>query len=99
LVSELLVETPSQYGSGQLVRVSWLKSNSDLEVENLRRDGIAESTQELERQRSFVRDRRIVTIPFEFRSDRHGGIKRDLGSLDRRAGEQGSSMKEKKNVE
>jgi hypothetical protein len=67
LVSELLVETPGQYGSGLLVRVSWLRSNYDLEVENLRRDGIAESTQELERQRSFVRDRRIMTIPFRIR--------------------------------
>jgi hypothetical protein len=56
LVSELLVETPSRYGSGLLVRVSWLRSNSDLEVEKLRRNGIAESTQDLERQRSFVRD-------------------------------------------
>jgi hypothetical protein len=66
------------YGPGLLVRVSWLRSNYDLEVENLRRNGIAESTQKLERQRSFVRDRRIVTIPFEFRSDHHCGIKRDL---------------------
>jgi hypothetical protein len=78
LVSELLVETLGRYGLGLLVRVSWLRSNSDLEVENLRRNGIAESTQELERQRSFVRDRRIVTIPFEFGSDHHCGIKRDL---------------------
>jgi hypothetical protein len=38
-----------------------------------------------------VRDQRFMTIPFKFRSDRHCGIKRDLGSLDRRAGEQGSS--------
>jgi hypothetical protein len=91
LVSELLVETPGRYGSGLLVRVSWLRSNSDREVENLRRNGIAESTQELERHRSFVRVRRIVTILFEFGSDRHCGIKRDPGSLDRRAGEQGSS--------
>jgi hypothetical protein len=68
-----------------------LRSNSDREVENLRRNGIAESTQELERQRSFVRVRRIVTIPFEFGSDHHCGIKRDPGSLDQRVGEQGSS--------
>jgi hypothetical protein len=32
-----------------------------------------------------------MTVPFEFRSDRHCGIKRDPGSLDQRAGEQGSS--------
>jgi hypothetical protein len=32
-----------------------------------------------------------MTIPFEIRSDCHCGIKRDLGLLDRRAGEQGSS--------
>jgi hypothetical protein len=49
LVSELLVETLSLYGLGLLVRVSWLRSNSDHEVENLRRNGIAESTQELNR--------------------------------------------------
>jgi hypothetical protein len=55
LVSELLVETSGRYGPGLLVRVSWLRSNSDREVENLRRNGIAESTQELDRQRSVVR--------------------------------------------
>jgi hypothetical protein len=44
-----------RYGSGLLVRVSWLRSNSDREVENLRRNGVAESTQELDRQRSVVR--------------------------------------------
>jgi hypothetical protein len=98
LVSELLVETSGWYGPGLLVRVSWLRSNSDREVENLRRNGIAESTQELECQRSFVRVRRIVTVPFEFGSDRHCGIKRDPGSLDRRAGEQGSSMKVKQRL-
>jgi hypothetical protein len=91
LVSELLVETPSQYGPGLLARVSWLRSNFDLEVKKLRRNGIAKSTQEIERQRSFVRDRRIVTVPFEFGSDRHCGIKRDLGLLDQRVGEQGPS--------
>jgi hypothetical protein len=53
LVSELLVETSGWYGSGLLVRVSWLRSNSDLEVENLRRNGVAESTQELYRHRSL----------------------------------------------
>jgi hypothetical protein len=41
-------------------RVCWsesrgYRSNSDREVENLRRNGIAESTQELDRQRSIVR--------------------------------------------
>jgi hypothetical protein len=32
-----------------------------------------------------------VTVPFEFRRDRHCGIKRDPRSLDRRVGEQGLS--------
>jgi len=32
-----------------------------------------------------------MTIPFEFGSNDHSGIKRDLGSLDQRAGEQGLS--------
>jgi hypothetical protein len=44
LVSELLVETPGWYGPDLLVRVSWLRSIYDLEVEKLRRNGIAEST-------------------------------------------------------
>jgi hypothetical protein len=79
LVSELLVETLGLVWVGNLlVRVSWLRSIYDLEVEKLRRNGIAESMQKLERQRSFVRDRRIVTVPFEFGSDHHHGIKRDL---------------------
>jgi hypothetical protein len=90
LVSELLVETLGQYGPGLLVRVSWLRSNFDLEVENLRRNGVVEFTQELERQRSFVRDRRIMTVPFKFESDFHSRIQRDPTSLDRRVGEQGS---------
>jgi hypothetical protein len=55
LVSELLVETTGRYGSGLLVRVSWLRSNSDCEVENLKRNGVAEFTQELDRQRSVER--------------------------------------------
>jgi U3 small nucleolar ribonucleoprotein component len=55
-VSELLVETPSQYGIGMLVRVLWLISNSNREVEKIRRNGVAESMQELDHQRSFVRD-------------------------------------------
>jgi hypothetical protein len=44
LVSELLVETSGRYGSDLFVRVSWLRSNFDLEVENLKRNGIAEFT-------------------------------------------------------
>jgi hypothetical protein len=51
LVSELLVETPGRYGSGLLVRVSGSRSNSDHGVENIRRNGIVESTQEIEHQR------------------------------------------------
>jgi hypothetical protein len=82
LVSELLVETPGWYGPGLLVRVSWLRSSYDREVENLRRNGIENYTQELELHRSFVRVRRIVTVLFEFGSDRHCGIKRDPRSLD-----------------
>jgi hypothetical protein len=44
LVSKLLVETLSRYGSGLLVRVSWSRSNSDREVEKFRRNGVAKST-------------------------------------------------------
>jgi hypothetical protein len=55
LVSELLVETPGQYGLGMLVKVSWSRSNSNHEVEKFKRNGVAESTQEIERQRSVVR--------------------------------------------
>jgi hypothetical protein len=98
LVSELLVETPGWYGMGLLVRVSWLRSNSDCEVENLRRNGVAESTQELECHRSFVRVRRIVTILFEFGSNRHCGIKRDLRSLDRGQVNKGHLMKVKQRL-
>jgi hypothetical protein len=90
LVSVLLVETPSLYGPNVLVRVSWLRSVYDLEVLKLRRNGIVEFAQKLERQRSFVKVQRIVTVPFEFGSDRHCGIKRDPVLLDRRAGEQES---------
>jgi hypothetical protein len=75
LVSELLVETMGRYGMGLLVRVLWLRLNYELEVENIRRNGIAKSTQELECERCYVRDRRIVTIPFKFGSDHHCGIK------------------------
>jgi hypothetical protein len=89
LVSEILVETLGRYGPGLFVRVSWLRSNSDLEVANIKRNGIAESMKELEHQRSLVRDRRIMTIPFEFGSDHLCGIKRDPRSLDQRVGEQG----------
>jgi hypothetical protein len=63
LVLELLVEALGQYGTILLVRVSWLRSKSDREVEKLRRSGVAESTQEIERQRSIEGVRRIVTIP------------------------------------
>jgi hypothetical protein len=91
MVSKLLVETPGWYGLGLLVRVSGLRSNSDRGVENLRRNGIAESTQEIERQRPMEGVRRILTVPFEFGSDLHCRIGRDPGSLDRRIGEQGSS--------
>jgi hypothetical protein len=52
LVLELLVETPGRYGPGLLVRVSRSRSNSDRGFENLRRNGIAEYTQELDCQRS-----------------------------------------------
>jgi hypothetical protein len=41
--------------SGLLVRVLRSRSNYDREVKNLRRNGIAESMQELDRQRSIVR--------------------------------------------
>jgi hypothetical protein len=95
LVSELLVETPGRYGPGLLVRASWSRSNSDREIENLRRNSIAEATQETKRHRSSVRVRRIVTVPFEFGSDRHCRIRRDLGSLDQRTSEQGSSDENK----
>jgi hypothetical protein len=40
LVSELLVETPGRYGPGLFVRVSGLRSNSDREVEKLRRNDV-----------------------------------------------------------
>ena len=55
LVSYLLVETLSRYGPSLLVRVSWLRSNSDREVEKLKRNCVAESTQEIDHQRSVVR--------------------------------------------
>jgi hypothetical protein len=41
LVSKPLVETSGWYGPVLLVRVSWSRSNSDCEVEKLRRNGIA----------------------------------------------------------
>ena len=44
LVSEDLIETPGRYGPGLFVRVSWLRSNSNREVENIRRNGVPEST-------------------------------------------------------
>jgi hypothetical protein len=55
LVSELLVETPARYGLGLLVRVLGSVSNSNHEVENLRRNGVEKSTQEIERQRPILR--------------------------------------------
>jgi hypothetical protein len=64
LVSELLVETPGQYGPSLLVRISWSRSNSDREFEKIRRNGVAEATQETEHHRTFVRVRRIMTVPF-----------------------------------
>jgi hypothetical protein len=48
LVSELLVETPGQYGPGLLVRVLGSRSNFDHEVEKIRRNDIIESMQEIE---------------------------------------------------
>jgi hypothetical protein len=52
---------------------------------------MAEATQETKHHRSSVRVQRIMTIPFEFGSDRHCRIQGDPRSLDRRTGEQGSS--------
>jgi hypothetical protein len=51
LVSELLVGTPGWYGPGLLVKVSGSRSNSDHGVENIKRNGVAESTWEIEHQR------------------------------------------------
>jgi hypothetical protein len=83
-------------GPGLLVRASWSRSNSDREIEKLGRNGVAEATQEMKHHRSSVRVRRIVTVPFEFKSDFHCRIKRDpSGSLDRRTSEQGSSDEKK----
>jgi hypothetical protein len=48
--------------------------------------------------RSFVRDRRIVTIPFKFGSDRHYGIKRDLDRWIRGPVSRSRLMKEKPEV-
>jgi len=93
LVSEPLVETSGWYGPGLLVKVSWSRSNSDREIENIKRNGVAEATHETERHRSFVRIQSIMTIPFEFERNRHYKIRRDTRSLDRRIGEQGSSYK------
>jgi len=64
LVSELLVETLRRYGLGMLVRILWSILNFDCEVEKLRRNGVADATQETERHRTFVRVRRIMTVPF-----------------------------------
>jgi hypothetical protein len=64
LVSELLVETSGRYAPGLLVRISWSRSNSDRAFEKIRRNGVAEATQETEHHRTSVRVRRIVTVPF-----------------------------------
>jgi hypothetical protein len=64
LLSKLLVETPGWYGLGLLVRISWSRSNSDREVENIRRNGVAEAMQETKHHRTFVRVQRIMTVPF-----------------------------------
>jgi hypothetical protein len=55
MVSDLLVEAPVQYRVGLLVRVSGLRFNFDHGIENIRRNGIVESTYDLDRQRSIVR--------------------------------------------
>jgi hypothetical protein len=44
LALEIMVETSVRYGSGLLVRVSWLRSNFGREVENVRRNEVAKST-------------------------------------------------------
>jgi len=82
LVSDILVETSGRYGPGLLVRASWSRFKSNREIENLRRNGVVEATQETEWHRSSVRVRRIMAVPFEFERDRHCRITRDLGSLD-----------------
>jgi hypothetical protein len=63
LVSELQVETPRRYGMDLLVMILWLISSTQLEIEKLRRNGIAKIAQNLEHQRSFVKDRRVETVP------------------------------------
>jgi hypothetical protein len=77
LVSELLVETPGRYGPGLLVRVSWLRSNSDREVENIGRNGIGESTHELDSQRSVVRGSKECDHP-----PLNSGVIATIGSRD-----------------
>jgi hypothetical protein len=49
LVLELLVKTLGLYGLDLLVRVSWLRLIYDLEVVNIRRNGVAKFTQKIER--------------------------------------------------
>jgi hypothetical protein len=49
LASDLLIETLGRYGSGLLVKVSWLRSIYDREIMKLGRNGVAKSTQKLER--------------------------------------------------
>jgi hypothetical protein len=48
LLSEILVETQGRYGLVLLVNVSWLRSNSYHEVENIKRNGVVESMEEIE---------------------------------------------------
>jgi hypothetical protein len=55
LVSELMVETLDWYGPSLFIRFSWLRSNFDCKVENLRKNGVVESMWELDHQRSVVR--------------------------------------------
>ena len=81
LVSEPQVETPGRYGSGLLVRVSWLRLNSDREIENIKRNGIAESTQKIERHRFSLRVRRIMTGPFEFGRNHHCRIEGQVNKV------------------
>jgi len=55
LVFELMIETLGRYGPGLLVKILGSRSKFDLAVENLKSNGVAEPTQEIERQRPVVR--------------------------------------------
>jgi hypothetical protein len=98
LVSEPQVETSGRYVSGILVRVSWSISNSHHEIENLKRNNVAEDTQEMKCHISYVRVQRIMTIPFEFGSDHHCRIMRYPGLLDQSIGENGSYDKKEQRL-